>query len=276
MIKLSAITIWGFFFLFLPLNNLFADSSSDMKNEETYAVYGDVNLIRLAQADTNNTEYDITEDELLNDLEDLEEPHVTISDPFEPVNRVFFHFNDKLYFWLLKPAARGYKFIVPEPARKGIKNFFNNLSFPVRFVNCILQCKFEGAGYEFGRFMINSTIGLAGFMDIAANKFDMKEYDEDLGQTIGSYGVGHGFFITWPVLGPSTVTDTIGDVGDAFLDPLNYLDLKTKYDLSIKGVEKVNETSLSQEYEDITKSALDPYTAVKDAYYQYRQNKIKK
>lgn len=237
--------------------------------------------IRLAQANavstsTNNSS-SMKEDEEMYDDYDIEEPHETISDPLEPINRAFFHFNDKLYFWVLKPAATGYKAVVPTPARRGIKNFFNNISFPVRFVNCIFQGKFEGAGYELGRFLINSTIGIAGFFDRATEHFDMKEYDEDLGQTFGSYGIGHGFFINWPFLGPSSVTDTIGTVGDAFLEPLHYLDVKTKYDAAIKGFETINKTSLViGEYEDLKKAALDPYVAYRDAYYQYRKNQIKK
>ncbi len=233
--------------------------------------------ITLAQADTSisGSEDDTyLEDEM---MDDLDEAHVSIADPLEPINRAFYHFNDKLYFWVLKPAARGYSAVVPEPARRGVKNFFNNISFPVRFVNCVLQGKFEGAGYEFGRFMINSTLGVAGFMDRAAKQFDMPEYDEDLGQTFGSYGIGHGFFLNLPILGPSSLTDAIGSVGDAFLEPMNYLDLKTKYDLSIRAFETVNKTSLRiGEYEDLKKSALDPYVAYRDAYYQYRQSQIKK
>jgi phospholipid-binding lipoprotein MlaA len=203
--------------------------------------------------------------------------YVGISDPLEPINRLFFHFNDKLYFWLLKPMASGYKVVVPEPARVSVRNFFSNLAFPVRFVNCLLQGKFEGAGYEWGRFLTNSIFGLAGFFDVAGKHFDMKGYDEDLGQTLGSYGLGNGFYINWPILGPSSVRDTIGDAGDFFLDPVYYADLKTKYDLSIKGFEKTNDTSLTiGDYEDLKRSAMDPYIALRDAYFQYRQGKIKK
>ncbi|NLD39018.1 MAG: VacJ family lipoprotein [Desulfatiglans sp.] len=233
--------------------------------------------ILLAQADASISSSE--DDTYLDDemMDDLDEPHESIADPLEPLNRVFFHFNDKLYFWVLKPAAKGYSAVVPEPARRGVKNFFNNISFPVRFVSCVLQGKFEGAGYEFGRFMINSTLGVAGFMDRATTQFEMPEYDEDLGQTLGSYGIGHGFFLNLPVLGPSSLTDTIGSAGDAFLEPMNYLDLKTKYDLSIKAFETVNKTSFRiGDYEDLKKSALDPYVAYRDAYYQYRQSQIKK
>lgn len=210
------------------------------------------------------------------DYFDEYESFETIADPLEPINRIFFRFNDKLYFWLLKPVASGYKAVVPEPARISVRNFFSNLSFPVRFVNCLFQCKFEGAGYEVGRFLVNSTIGLVGFYDVAGKDFNMKEYDEDLGQTLGSYGLGHGFFINWPFLGPSSVRDSIGDAGDAFLEPLYYTDLETKYKLAVKAIEKINSTSLIiGEYEDLKKAALDPYIAYRDAYYQYRNAKTK-
>lgn len=244
---------------------LVAQAGTPSLSYESEAAYSD---------DDEMDEFDDFDDEF--DF-DLEEPHVSISDPLEPINRVFFHFNDKLYFWVLKPAATGYKAVVPSVARKGVKNFFTNLSFPVRFVNCLFQFKLKGAGQELGRFLLNSTLGVAGFYDIAEDQFEIKAYDEDLGQTLGSYGIGHGFYIHWPFLGPSSVTDTIGDVGDAFLEPLHYLEIKTKYDIAIKAVEQVNDTSLSLgEIEDLKKAALDPYVAARDAYYQYRQNKIEK
>lgn len=241
--------------------------------------------ILVAQADTV-TDTDVPDESEMYDDEDIMddlgpvEPLVSIADPFEPVNRFFFHFNDKLYFWFLKPVSTGYKAIVPEPARIGVRNFFHNLGFPIRFVNCVFQGKFKGAGYEVGRFLINSTLGVAGFMDSASKHFDLPEYEEDFGQTLGYYGLGHGFFINWPFIGPSSALDTVGEVGDAFLDPIYYIDVKTKYDLAIKGIKEINKASLGTgvygEYEDLKKAALDPYIAVRDAYYQYRQGQIEK
>jgi phospholipid-binding lipoprotein MlaA len=217
------------------------------------------------------SESDPFADEYESDLD-----YVGIPDPLEPINRAFFHFNDKLYFWFLKPVSSGYKAVVPNPVRRSVKNFFSNLAFPVRFVNCILQAKFDGAGNELGRFLTNSILGLGGFFDVAEKHFDMKAYDEDFGQTLGVYGLGNGFYINWPVLGPSTLRDTIGDAGDYFLDPIYHADLETTYDLSINGYEKVNDTSLViGDYEDLKRSALDPYIAFRDAYFQYRRNKVK-
>ena len=281
MKKIPSVIVIGIFFLLLSHNNLLAGSASSPENTGRTVNYNEENLLRFAQADVSAySEEDMDDefsDDFMDDLEEFEEPHASIADPLEPLNRVFFHINDKLYYWLLKPVSQGYRAVVPKPVRKGFKNFFNNLSFPVRFVNNILQWKFEGAGYEVERFVINSTIGLAGFMDRASEDFEINEYDEDFGQTLGSYGIGHGFYIYWPILGPSSVTDTVGSVGDAFLEPLNYLDIKTKYDLAIMGFETVNKTSLRiGEYEDLKESALDPYVAFRDFYYQYRQTKIKK
>ncbi len=105
------------------------------------------------------------------DYSESDEDYAGISDPLEPINRMFFHFNDKLYFWLLKPVSSGYKVVVPKPARVSVKNFFSNLAFPIRFVNCLLQAKFKGAGYEWGRFLTNSIFGLAGFFDVAGKTF---------------------------------------------------------------------------------------------------------
>ncbi len=209
------------------------------------------------------------------DYYEPEENNGGISDPFEGLNRVFFNFNDKLYFWFLKPVSSCYRTVVPEQVRTSLDNFFNNLEFPLRFVNCVLQGKFEGAGYELGRFMMNSTMGAAGFFDVAERHFEIKEYNEDMGQTLGSYGLGNGFYINWPFLGPSSARDTLGDVGDYFLDPVFYIDIKTKYSVALTGFERVNDTSLTiDEYEDLKKAAFDPYIALRDAYFQYRQTKI--
>lgn len=200
----------------------------------------------------------------------------TISDPLEPINRAFYHFNDKLYFWLLKPVASGYKAVTPEKVRVGVKNIFYNLAFPIRFVNCLLQAKGRAACDEFVRFFTNSTIGMGGFIDVASHKLELKKYDEDLGQTFGSYGAGPGFFINWPIFGPSCVRDTFGSVGDAFLEPLNYLIPKSKYRISVRAYNTINKTSLRiGEYEDLKRAALDPYIAIRDAYFQHRRNQIK-
>ena len=146
-----------------------------------------------------------------------------IKDPIEPINRAFFQFNDKLYFWVMKPIAVGYSFVTPEPVRIGVNNFFYNLSFPVRFINCLLQGKGLAASDEVVRFFINSTVGMAGFLDVATNKLEIKKNEVDLGLTFGRWGMGPVFYINWPILGPSTLRDTVGFAGDAFLYPISYI-----------------------------------------------------
>ena len=224
-------------------------------------------------------EKDFPEDEFPgDDFPDEELPfdeNVGIKDPIEPVNRAFFQFNDKLYFWVLKPMAVGYSAITPEPVRIGINNFFYNLVFPVRFVNCLLQGKGQAASDEVVRFFINSTVGVAGFLDVATNKLEIKKNEVDLGLTFGIWGMGPGFYINWPILGPSTLRDTVGFVGDAFLYPISYIIDPTKYTFALNAFDIVNQTSLRiGDYEDLKKAAFDPYIALRDAYYQNRKSKL--
>ncbi len=121
------------------------------------------------------------------DIEYLDEED-EIADPFEPLNRVAFYFNDKLYFWVIKPVAKGYSAVLPEDARIAIRNVFNNITTPVRVVNNLLQFKVKSAGNELLRFGINSTVGVLGVFDIAEEKLNIKMQDEDLGQTLGVWG----------------------------------------------------------------------------------------
>ncbi len=115
-----------------------------------------------------------------------------IADPLEPWNRAMFTVNDKLYFWVLKPVAKGYSAIVPEWGRVRVKNIFQNITMPVRFVNNLLQLKIKGAGTELLRFVFNTTAGVGGMFDVAKN-IDLEAQDEDLGQTLGVFGIGNGF-----------------------------------------------------------------------------------
>ncbi len=207
---------------------------------------------------------------------ELEEPVGGIADPLEPVNRAFFHFNDKLYFWVLKPIATGYKAVIPEDGRVGVQNFFSNLTTPVRLVNCLLQAKLKGAGNEAVRFLLNTTLGMAGFLDPAKTELKIGKQEADFGQTLGVWGIGPAFYINWPILGPSTLRETVGYVGDVFLDPRTYLPNRPIFYV-VRPIELVNNTSLTLgEYENLKKAALDPYIALREAYHQYRQNKIKK
>jgi len=216
------------------------------------------------------------EDDFDYDMEDVPAAEqVTIADPWEPFNRAMFTFNDRLYFWVLKPVAEGYSAVVPEPARVSVGNFFSNLRAPIRFVNCVLQANLIGASTELFRFMLNSTIGLAGLFDPAGGEeIGLLRQDEDFGQTLGVYGVGQGFYIVWPFFGPSSPRDTVGMVGDIFSYPISYLDPWYAW-TAVRGYQAINDTSLQiGDYEAIKDAAIDPYVSIRNAYIQYRQKKV--
>lgn len=198
----------------------------------------------------------------------------SIADPLEPWNRVVFRFNDKLYFWVLKPAAQGYKAVVPDPVRLGIRNFFHNLSAPIRIVNCFLQGKMEDTADEMARFVYNSTFGIAGFMDLAKDNPKLNPPEEDFGQTLAVMGIGNGCYIVWPVFGASTVRDTFGLGGDWLLTPTSYMD-DTLVEVGVDALDIVNRTSFKLgDYEALKSAAIDPYVSLRNAYIQYRENRI--
>jgi len=218
--------------------------------------------------------------------EEIEAETETISDPLKPFNHLMFRFNDRLYFYLLKPVARGYKAVLPEKVRLSVKNALSNIATPVRFINCTLQGKLKSAGTELARFIVNTTWGVLGLFDPAKNSLHLEKAQEDFGQTLGKYGVKEGFYIVWPFFGPSNLRDTIGMTGDFFADPLFYInphtdlgfvEVNTTYPTIGTATDKVNETSLTLGmYEEFKESAIDPYVSMRSAYFEYRRNQIKK
>jgi len=200
-----------------------------------------------------------------------------VFDPLEPVNRVFFRFNDRLYFWVLKPVGKVYTAVLAdEDVRGAISAAFHNILAPVRVVNNLLQGKIRQSGTEVARFAINTVLGAGGLGDPAAVEFGLAKADEDLGQTLGFYGLGEGIYLCWPFLGPSTARDTLGMAGDYFLNPLNYIlvnEPQTQAGLTALKVENTA-TLKGKEYESLVREAFDPYISARDIYYQYRRNLI--
>ena len=260
-----------FFALFVFAAPLFAADTGAGQNNATQVAASTGEQV---EADNDQFDEDAWAEE--ENWEDGEtDEFVPIADPLEPLNRIFFHFNDKLYYWALKPVARGYKAVLPEDIRIVVRNFFNNLLAPTSIVNNLLQGKVRKSAEELVRFVSNSTVGILGLGDFAQDVLKLDPTFEDTGQTLGYYGLGGIFFINWPVLGPSNVRDSIGMVGDYFLDPLTYLDIKWQERLAIKAYDRVNRTSLTLgDYELFTETAIDPYIAVRDAFQQYRDGKI--
>ena len=201
-------------------------------------------------------------------------PGVKISDPLRPLNRAMFNFNDKLYLWMIDPGAKAYKKIVPRPARTGIRNFFNNLTTPVRFISCHLQGKHKAAGVELHRFAYNTTFGVLGFGDPAKDKLGLESTDEDLGQALGKRGVGNGIYLVLPFFGPCTVRDTVGLVGDQFLNPVRYIK-PTEASIAVSATKYTNKSSFHiGEYESAKDAAFDPYIAFRQIYLEYRNNQV--
>jgi len=199
----------------------------------------------------------------------------TLADPIEPFNRAMYHFNDKMYFWVLRPVAIGYNAVVPEMVRVGIKNFFTNLAFPIRFTSSLLQADFKGALQEVGRFTVNTICGFVGFLDPASASGDLFPKNEaDLGETFGIWGIGQGIYIVWPVIGPSSLRDTFATVGEYFLYPLSYLH-PWYAPTGLRSFQIINDTSLRLgDYEALIGAAIDPYLSVRDVYTQYGAKKI--
>ncbi len=219
--------------------------------------------------DEYDDEYD-DEDEYA-DGEDVE----LIPDPWIEMNQGLYTFNDKLYFWLLKPVAKGYGFIIPPELRQGIVNAFYNIRFPVRFINSLLQGKVRKSGYEFGQFFINTTAGCLGLLNPAANYPHLQPSKEDMGQTFAVWGFNNGAYIMLPFLGPSSLRDGLGRLGDIFLDPIWWVPVDFWTSVAIRAGEAVNETSVRiGEYEALKEAALDPYVMIRNAYVQNRNKLI--
>ncbi|MDR3358189.1 MAG: VacJ family lipoprotein [Desulfovibrio sp.] len=212
----------------------------------------------------------------LDDYDDDASGGESIADPLEPWNRFWFGFNNFCYLHIVKPIHQGYAAVTPRQFRSGMKNFFFNLFFPVRFVNNIFQFRFMEAGVEFGRFIINTTTSL-GFANVAKDKKTIVPVEpggEDFGQTLGSWGIGHGFYIVWPVIGPSSPRDTLGRIGNLFADPLFYVspwELATGAELYLRFNDMDDILPL---YEEMNRAAVDPYIAMRQAYVNLRRIQV--
>ncbi|MDD3476915.1 MAG: VacJ family lipoprotein [Sulfurimonas sp.] len=204
-----------------------------------------------------------------------------IYDPLSGYNRIMTSFNDGAYEYVLKPVSTGYANALHKEIRISIDNFFNNIYFPMSFVNNILQGKFCYAGQEGARFVVNTTVGIAGLFDPAKSYFEIEAHKEDFGQTLGFYGVGSGPHIVLPLLGPSNLRDLAGMYPDSFLTFIDYdersywtlTDTPPEY-IGAKSFEYINYISLNKErYEKMREDAVDLYPYLRDIYEQ-RRNKL--
>jgi phospholipid-binding lipoprotein MlaA len=278
MLKKHFIHLLPILFLFTLLSTGCAHKPLNSSNEPANVAAPDQNRTKTADKTEEVSQNPDVEDNFEEGLfeEEFETKQLKVADPLYIWNKGMYHINDKLYFWVLKPLAKGYKAITPDIFREGVSNFFYNLMMPIRFVNCIFQGKGNAAANEFTRFVINSTIGVLGLGNPASQYPQLNRADdEDLGQTFAKYGIGNGFYLVWPILGPTTLRDFIGEIGDAYLNPLIYID-PIEAELAVRGFNYINKTSFHiGEYEALKEASVDPYVAMRNSYLQFRERKIK-
>lgn len=231
------------------------------------------------EEDAKTVEAAVTEEDSF--FEDYGEEHdFTVSDPLEPWNRFWFSFNDFLLLKLVKPLYSAYEFVTPQELRSGLSNVLYNGQAPIRIANRVLQGEFAQAWVELGRFIVNSTVGFGGLINVAQKDkplVPMNEGTADFGQTLAKWGVGEGIYLVWPIFGPSTARDTVGLVGDYaaspffwLVEPVGQVPFWTGLGVGA-GLRFNNMKGVIDTYETLTKSAVEPYVAARDAYVKYRR-----
>ena len=217
-------------------------------------------------------------DQVSTDSDDFETTTLEdeIYDPFEPVNRAIFSFNNVADRIVLEPIAKGYKKL-PSPIQSGISNFLSNLRAPLVVVNQILQGQGENAVQSSGRFIVNSTVGVLGLFDVA-EKMGLEEKKEDYGQTLATWGVGDGFYIVLPLFGPSNLRDTSGMVLTMLTDPINAYAVNEGEAWLVPMRTATNavdqRSQIIDEVNALRDNSVDYYAAVRSSYYQNRKAAI--
>jgi len=196
-------------------------------------------------------------------------------DPLEKFNEAMFEFNRRVDRYVLKPIAKAYDFVMPDELQQMISRAFSNINFVPRFVNNLLQAKWEGAGREIGRFLINSTAGIGGLWDIAKQEFNIEPSKADFGQTLGKWGTPPGPYLVLPFLQPLTFRDGIGFAVDGAMDPLSYVLPFIWERLVMKVIDTINDRSLNLDlFQGFEETTVDFYSAVRNAYLQRRYRLI--
>ena len=209
-------------------------------------------------------------DFLDDDFYESEPVSAQVGDPLESFNRAMFSFNDYAFTWFLNPVASSYSYVIPSDIRGVVAQFFYNVQEPVRCANALLQGRLSDAGTLFMRFAINTTGGVFGFGDLAGQELGFKAVDATLGETLGVWGVGDGFYLVVPFYGSTTLRDFTGTMFD---DLIYYIWADTWVETTAIYTSKdLNYLSLHiGEYEDMKKLSFDPYVAVRNGYFQYRK-----
>lgn len=217
-------------------------------------------------------------DDLFEDDFEAEEATATIHDPIEGFNRAIFNFNDGFYKNIGRPFANTYAKIMPDPVEKGIGNVFENAKFPSRFVSNVFQARFGEASKETGQFLINTTAGIGGIFKVSDEFEELDTNKEDFGQVLGAWGMGHGFYLVIPFMGPTSLRDFAADFVDDAVEPLPSpnSEIEDSADrIALRAVELINRFPyLMDLYESMSRSAIDPYASMRDAYAQRRAKAV--
>jgi phospholipid-binding lipoprotein MlaA len=201
-------------------------------------------------------------------------PSYDPDDPLERINRPVFAFNMKADRYALRPVAKAYAQVMPDSARLAARNFFTNFFYPTTIANDVLQGKFRQSGDDALRFVLNTTIGLAGLIDVATDQ-GFVAHDEDLGQTFGYWGIGQGWYLMLPLLGPSTNRDLLGRVGDSWTEPLQYVDsVDTLERLGFSAAKEIDHRARLLGSDHVVDEQLDAYVFIRTAYLDYRQSLV--
>jgi phospholipid-binding lipoprotein MlaA len=196
-----------------------------------------------------------------------------ITDPLEPLNRGIYKFNDAADKAVVKPVARAYRAVTPAPVRTGVGNFFSNLGDVLVTANDLLQFKFRQAATDATRVLLNSTFGVAGLFDVATPA-GLEQHNEDFGQTLGYWGMGPGAYLMLPLLGPSTLRDTVGRVVDNYGDPVTNIGHVPTRNSGIGARLVDRRAGLLDTDKLLEEAALDPYVFLRDAYLQRRRSLV--
>lgn len=195
-------------------------------------------------------------------------------DPWQPYNRAMFKFNTDFDNAFIKPTAQAYQKITPEPVNRSVSNFFGNIADLTSAVNNLLQFKLSRTGSDVSRILVNSTVGVLGLFDVATN-LGIPSYKEDFGQTLGYWGLANGPYVVMPIIGPSTIRDTVGFAGDVVVDPFYSIN-KDKIYWGFVGVRVIDQRAgLLTAGEIFDEAAIDRYSFARDAYLQRRANQVR-
>lgn len=201
-------------------------------------------------------------------------PGRTVNDDrWEGFNRGIYKFNDTIDRAALKPVAKGYKKITPHWVRIGVGNFFSNISYPTTIVNQFLQGKAKLGLKDTGRFLLNSTLGVGGLIDVAT-PIGLQANDEDFGQTLAVWGVGSGPYVTLPFFGPSSLRDAPSRGVDYFLGPLKYLEIPWEAEWGLRGLDIIHTRADLLPLDQTLERTFDPYAFMRDAWVQQREYNV--